>query len=779
MSCKFSVKFGVVPAAACVAFAVISFASAQTVEPQQIAVSPTEQITSATGIYLDAARRDPGKADEVVNALLSLDMAYYQTLLDNARNEDPEIIARILSVIRRDIIDTRIRRVLAILPKEDGEKLRKFQEWKPQLFRDFFSSELSDRIRAAETVGNLKDPQCLAEPLLVLCIKHPSRELVSTAIEAVSKGNYRSETMVDTLIDTIETQGISVGRPYYGYDEDDSMPPGMAAMDALQSIATPYASARLFKLIFSNSMKDVDDDLPLAEVLATTGDKRLIPHLIKELKNTNTRTSRSTGEIHASYARSDAALLVLLRLTGQNIADYNLVYFKQYYFCVFGFANDSDRKEAIRKFEEWWKENQSQPAYKDIEPLDLENDKPKTAIEESEEGEQPPQKAKKARNYSRQRPGTTQPETQPEPQPESQPDSRPSSQPETQPELAIPDIDGLKAAISAETQRLIKVFHDTNFRTRENAQAELLAVRAARDQALTANIDSESDNIRKLIVGVMANSMAEARITQTLIELDEADRNKLMDFRAKHNDIFRDAVSLTWSQNIRAVKKIGDLKLAEAEPLLLMTMKHSYEPVVLASIRAAGEAGCKSDMMVDALCKIIEDALPTTNNRGFNSYQFVEENTSSGAALAVLKVLKSPRCLPRMLALMKNTYIQYNSQALFIFTDVIASVEDINVIPELMKYLDNPRNLGTWSSGNKTMTMSTADPALVALVRLTRQKEKAYKLIRWNESYERTQLYGFEKEEDRTSAIAKFKEWWAKNKTEAPYKDIQPITLSE
>lgn len=765
MSYKFSVKAGALMTVAIAVSVAISSVSAQTNEPLR-GENLGEQIANVTQDFLNVAREDSSKVREVTDALLSLDMAYYQTLLDHAQDKDPEVRARILSVIRSDITDTRIRRVFALLSKEKGDKLRMFQKSRPQLFREFFSSELSDRVRATKVVGKMKDPKCMAEPLLVLCMKHPARELATAAIASASNGTYKSDTLVDVLIDIIEKYGVNPNRYYH--NQGDSLPPGLEAMDTLQSIATPYVSAKLFELTFSGHGGNMNEDILLAEALAATSDKHIIPHLIKELKNTDGRSSRSTGELRASYARSDAALLVLLRLTAQSISEYKLVYFKQYNYVIFGFAKEADRKLAIKKFEKWWKENKSQPAYKDIKPLNLD----RKSGTKTRRPASPTTKRSQQRAF---RKATLEPEPKSATQPTTRPTTQPATQPTTQLAAIMPDIEGLKADISAETQRLIKIFHDINFRTRENTQAHLLAIRTARDNALSADIDNENKDIRKLVLGIMANSMAEAKITQTLIKLDEADRKKLLEFRAGHNDVFRDAMSLTWSKNMRAVKKIGRQKLVKAEPLLLLTMKHSYEPVVLASIQAAGDAQCKSDAMVDALCKIVADAFPSDPSRGFNTYQFFDKSKTSGAALNVIKKLKSPRSLPHILAFMKNKYIQHNTQARFQFADIIASIGDISVIPELMKELDNSRNLGKMSSGKDSMSMASSDSILLALIKLTRQKSRAYKLIRWKHSYNNTRVYGFKKDEDRPKAIAKFKKWWAENKSKAPYKDIKPM----
>ena len=110
-----------------------------------------------------------------------------------------------------------------------------------------------------------------------------------------------------------------------------------------------------------------------------------IPHLLPVLEDTD-ETFRfifspnlgvpRLGEKEWTFARSDAALVALLGITGLRCEDYGLVStagavgeFPRA--LRYGFPSEEARSAGIKKFKEWWGRNKEKPKYRNLKPLDI------------------------------------------------------------------------------------------------------------------------------------------------------------------------------------------------------------------------------------------------------------------------------------------------------------------------------------------------------------------------------------------------------------------------
>ena len=306
-------------------------------------------------------------------SLAEINKAYLDALLSHADDKDPEVRSRVLDMLADAIAESRIKRVMAKLSPAQREKLLAFRQAHSQIFKDTFSLNWSIRLRAVKQIAQLPDPNTQAEPLLLLALEHPSRELVVAAAEAAAKGQYRSDEMVDALLDVL---GQTPQNGWYqGYYGGEQMPVHIAVLQALQAIRSPRAAPPLLALLTRG-----DDNSPrgawrasLAEALAATGEKRLIPSLLEELKHSQPVNSWSNGSRTITFARSDVALLVMVRLTKQDPANYKFVLpaLDDHMGNMFGFKDNKDRAEAIKQFKQWWEKNKDTEPYKDLKPLPL------------------------------------------------------------------------------------------------------------------------------------------------------------------------------------------------------------------------------------------------------------------------------------------------------------------------------------------------------------------------------------------------------------------------
>jgi hypothetical protein len=108
----------------------------------------------------------------------------------------------------------------------------------------------------------------------------------------------------------------------------------------------------------------------MGDALAATGEIGIIPHLLDKLSDTNIFWNTSWNGKQITSAQCDVPLMVLLKLTGQAPADYQVTITSGSPRMV-GFKDDKARQAAIKKFNEWWAQAKLLPRYKDITPIDL------------------------------------------------------------------------------------------------------------------------------------------------------------------------------------------------------------------------------------------------------------------------------------------------------------------------------------------------------------------------------------------------------------------------
>ena len=308
--------------------------------------------------------------------LLGLHRAYAETLTHFADDADPEVRVRIAEVLNRAIGISRFQHALARLRSADRKKMLRLKKSHPQIVDDILSPVWPRRIKAVGAIEKLDDPEALAEPLLVLCMDHPSKELAAAAIDAAIDNHYRSDAFVDALVATlIRTPQDDWRRSRYSSGSSTGGPlPHMAALSALKSIRPKRAAPALAAMMLDRTGGHNYRPSHLADVLAATGEIRVIPRLIDGLKLTNVYSSWSFGNNkRITLAAADPALKALLLLTNQDATKYGLAHHPHNHYSetVYGFPDAKAREKGVTMFKDWWARNKDKPPYNDMTPLDL------------------------------------------------------------------------------------------------------------------------------------------------------------------------------------------------------------------------------------------------------------------------------------------------------------------------------------------------------------------------------------------------------------------------
>lgn len=304
--------------------------------------------------------------------LLDLHRAYVNALTRYADDADPEVRARVLDLLGRLVAITRFERVLAKLPKPQRGKLVRLKKAHPQIVAGIFSLNWTRRLEAVKEIRKLKDDDGMAEPLLILCVNHPWRQLATAAIHAIGEKEYRSDATVDALVKVL----LAAPREDWqrGWYDRNNPPTHLAALNALRNLKPKRAAPALLALMGSGPSFDVRRDMALGEVLAATGEKRAIPVLLGRLKNTSVRSTWSINNVRITIAPSDPALLALATLTGQMPAAYGFIsqghsYGPNQQQTIYGFPDKKARDKAIEKFKAWWTKHKDAAPYRGLTPL--------------------------------------------------------------------------------------------------------------------------------------------------------------------------------------------------------------------------------------------------------------------------------------------------------------------------------------------------------------------------------------------------------------------------
>jgi len=656
--------------------------------------------------------------------------AYLRALARFADDPDPEVQVRLSDTIDRFVIAARLKRVLAKLPPDQRRKLVRLHTERPELVAEVFSPDLGKCVAAMKRIAEMDDPAALAEPLVVISLRHPAPELQAAAAGAASTGKYRGDTVADALTSVLER--TSSREWSTGWWDQANPPKHMTALTALQAIKAARAVPALVELMRRERI-GMNVRTLLAEAIGQIGDKRTIPLLLPDLAKTSSRYSWSRGRVSGTTAQADLALLALLRVTEQDPGDYNVISNGQFNFLQIGFASAQARQKAIAKFRKWWATHRSARPYRDLKPL-----RPAPASRPSA----PPGP-------------TTGPTTA----------SRPTTMP------AWPDTGTICARLERRTGQWVRGFRARRFRQRQAAQTQLLRLAEAMLDPLVALADGANEPVRRLALDTLGETVAAVRIERTQAALAPDQRDRFRRFRRKYPDIVTEFFSLSWTRQKQGVEKIGriDDPGQLAEPLLLAALKRQSKHTVGAAAKVLAGGKYRDDRVVDALIARLQKAGPKDWQQSW-----YDRRGAPGphlTILAALKAIRSPRGGPALLKLLLND--RSHSYVATPVAEVLIAIGDKSLLPALVESLGPTAIYSSWSSGKTKLTMARSDPLLLVAIKLTGQKPGDYRIGSRTGGYGyrgKYTLYGFKDDADRKWAVGRFRKWWAKHKNDPPYR---------
>ncbi|HUT56530.1 MAG TPA: hypothetical protein VNA25_01505 [Phycisphaerae bacterium] len=710
------------------------------------AIRPAELETRLT----DAVERHVaglGGADEADAAgtaeqLIALQRGYLESLAPYARDRDLEVRLRVRVVLDEAFDQARTARMLAYLPPANRRQLLELRRRRPRLFSEMLHHDWSRRVTAVRSLSRKTDPNRLAEPLVMLLLRHPSARLVAESSAAVIRCEYQSDGTVEALEGVLErfrNQPSSM----YVYD-DEYVSPYQAALNALQTITTERATCALLKLLLDPSAGRSSgySALPcIAEAVAGAGEKRAVAVLVEGLDlhagRGRQHWSWGAGEYRGTTDARDYALYAALKLTGQSPAAYGMIHAEYYGTIYIGFPKSGEREKAYDRMKRWWKDHRGKPPY----------DRPPLVV--------PRSRAKAAGPVA-----ASQPATQPTAL------SRPAA---TRP---APADDAVRRDLAVGVRQLAEQLRSASFDKRTLASGRLIRLEEALLRPMTQPADSRDPRRRKRVLSVLAEMITECNLHANLCRLPDEHRDKLLACRAEHTQATRQMFSLSASHRAEAMRTVAaaDDPNGIAEPLVLIALRDPVPSVAreAAKVLQAGRYG--SDALMDA---ITEAVLAVPREQWGRSYD--DESSPSpldGIARALPKV-RNPRAVPLMAAIMKrqaDASLPPAEQAALL----LAETGEKRLIPSLIDMLNDTSS--HYSIGGKvTVTIAPSDLALMVMVKVSGQDTKDYGFI--HTSYHPGKVFGFKDDKAREQAVKKFRQWWETHKNTPPYKGLKPLSI--
>ena len=214
---------------------------------------------------------------------------------------------------------------------------------------------------------------------------------------------------------------------------------------------------------------------------------------------------------------------------------------------------------------------------------------------------------------------------------------------------------------------------------------------------------------------------------------------------------------------------IGKLKDPNhpAQALAAWCLEDPRPGVVRLALETIGKVPFDSEVIVRSLADLVArtPADLWDQNRPWHA-------TPHWEAVKALARIGKPQAAPALLA----TYCRvkgHDSRAAL--AEALLAVGEIRLLPTMVEMIESRAATTNAAGAGKKLECTDGDIALRLVVCLTGQKPEDYGIGSIQMGVR--QVVGFEKDEQRQEAILKFQAWWEKNKSKAPYKDLQPLEL--
>jgi len=150
----------------------------------------------------------------------------------------------------------------------------------PRIIDAVFSG---NNIASAQAIRTLdkNDPDNLAEPLLLHCLHSTNPDLVTAAVDAIAAGHYKSEPVIERLLDLLAHSAPILTLENYGGGNSQAF----CVFKAVKALKPPGAMPILLAhLTYRPYGSDWQSEAIVVDAMEAIGDKRALPVLVDELR---------------------------------------------------------------------------------------------------------------------------------------------------------------------------------------------------------------------------------------------------------------------------------------------------------------------------------------------------------------------------------------------------------------------------------------------------------------------------------------------------------------
>jgi len=308
----------------------------------------------------------------------------------------------------------------------------------------------------------------------------------------------------------------------------------------------------------------------------------------------------------------------------------------------------------------------------------------------------------------------------------------------------------------------------------DKAARKLLELQQALLEAMAYGSE-DSAEAQARSTDLLSAAAAQARMAHAMRTMPAEDRRKLERFREQHPQIVKMCFAPEPDQVVEGFRLIGELgpSAADAEPLVLLGLRHPWSGLAGEAARTAEEAKLGSPRIVRALTEVI-----VANWEGnWDRSRKGAGGEAHIAAVSALGNMGTPRSAGALMVMLREcTPLALDRKR--VLAEALGRTGCHAAIPHLMDMLDQTREF-RWTYDAPELKYGTAgsDMALIAVLELTGQDPRAYGFIRPEPLCGYVPPYGFRTEEDRTAAIEKIRTWWAEHENDEPYRSAEPLEL--
>ena len=321
----------------------------------------------------DAARRE-----EAEKALARLATAPLTDLAAAVDPSDPEQLARARRVLDGARAAALREEMLLSLPATMRASARKLAAKRAVEFGELFSRDPEQAARAVKAVGALPDPAAEAEGVLLWALRGPIWQLRRAAMMALLERGDPGKATRDTLLARLHAMPAALWKDVSGTVPTEA-PPYSGLRRRIQceeyalamTCAVRWKDARVLGPLLGallaggceDSLFDGEDCL---EHVLRRADRRAVVTLMDLIENPLFRRSAIFPDgTSAQLLTGDVAMLAILKLTGQEPADYGFHTMKAEHRPLqrySGFASKKHRLAARVKLKQWWQANRNRYA---------------------------------------------------------------------------------------------------------------------------------------------------------------------------------------------------------------------------------------------------------------------------------------------------------------------------------------------------------------------------------------------------------------------------------